>query len=247
MNRPRRMRSAKRFESAIARGGGKGRVAAPARFCPGMVLEGALYRRLRGYLELMRADASGRLPVLVEERFGGRGSGACTDYCWSRESFLSAGGWTCSSEDEAGEYRVVDFKTVGGRDRGSTPDQTKKRGQRGSSSRWRARASSCISTRGGLRARPDALPEDARVSGAYVLRDRRRRASSSTRAHLRGGRGAHGGRGCAFGLFPRLGRGGTVFPDALGCPGAGIATTSSLCGPDRAERAARKEGRCADE
>ena len=124
---------------------------------PRAVLENALYRRLRGYLELRRADGSGWLPVSVEEWFGGRGSEPLRLSLEAGE--LSLGGrMDLLERNEAGEYRVVDFKTVGRR---SSVPARKKVLDGGASLQLHLYARH-------LRARADALPEDARVSGAYV-------------------------------------------------------------------------------
>ena len=195
---------------------------------PWAVLEDALYRRLRGYLELMRADRSGRLPVSVEERFGIRGSEPLRISLEAGE--LSLGGrMDLLDRNDDAEYRVVDFKTVGRR--GSVPARTKVL-DGGESLQLHLYARH-------LRAHYDALPEDARVSGAYVyvteeegvverarscedIEDRMADVDSLLNYFL----ASAGERR----FFPT--------PSDNGCR---YCDYKLLCGPDRTERAKRKE------
>ena len=204
---------------------------------PWDVLEGALYRRLRGYLELMRADASGRLPVLVEERFGGRDSEPVRISLESGELSLS-GRMDMLVRDEAGEYRVVDFKTVGGRDR--VPPQTRRRNgnkekvvlDKGESLQLHLYAR-------GLRARPDALPEDARVSGAYVYVTEEEGVVERART-FEDIEERMGDVDALLDYFLASAGAGRFFPTPSDA-GCRYCDYKTLCGPDRAERAARKE------
>ena len=196
---------------------------------PWGVLEGALYRRLRGYLELMRADASGRLPVSVEERFGGKGSEPLRISLESGELVLS-GRMDLLEEDGAGEYRVVDFKTVGRRS--SIPSKGKVL-DGGESLQLHLYAR-------GLRARPDALPEDARVSGAYLYVTEEEgvaeRARSCEEVEER-----MADVDALLDYFLASASEGRFFPTPSDA-GCRYCDYKLLCGPDRAERAARKEG-----
>ena len=204
---------------------------------PWDVLEGALYRRLRGYLEPMRADASGRLPVSVEERFGGRESEPVRISLDSGELSLS-GRMDLLERDEAGEYRVVDFKTVGGRDR--VPPQTRRRNgnkekvvlDKGESLQLHLYAR-------GLRARPDALPEDARVSGAYVYVTEEEGVVERART-FEDIEERMGDVDALLDYFLASAGAGRFFPTPSDA-GCRYCDYKTLCGPDRAERAARKE------
>ena len=193
------------------------------------VLEDALYRRLRGYVDLKCADGSGPLPVSVEERFGGRGSEPFRISLEAGEFSLS-GRMDLLERNEAGEYRVVDFKTVGRRS--SVPARMKVL-DGGESLQLHLYARH-------LRARADALPEDARVSGAYV--------------YVTGEEGVvERARSCEdieermedvdalLNYFLVSAAEGRFFPTPteVGCR---YCDYKLLCGPDRAERAARKEG-----
>ena len=120
-------------------------------------LEAALYRRLLDYVELMRSDQSGRLPVSVEERFGGRGSEPLRISLEAGELSLS-GRMDLLERNDNGEYRVVDFKTRGSK-RSIPSKETILEGGESLQLHLYARH---------LRARGEDLPEDSRVSGAYV-------------------------------------------------------------------------------
>ena len=194
---------------------------------PWAVLEDALYRRLVGYLELMRADASRRLPVLVEERFGGRGSEPLRISLETGELVLS-GRMDLLERNDAGEYRVVDFKTVGRRS--SIPAKGKIL-DGGESLQLHLYAR-------GLRARAGALPEDARVSDVYVTQEEgvEERARSCEDIEER-----MADVDALLGYFLASAGEGRFFPtpSADGCR---YCDYKLLCGPDRAERASRKEG-----
>ena len=195
---------------------------------PWALLEDALYRRLRGYLELMRADGSGWLPVSMEERFGGRGSEPLRIPLEAGELFLS-GRMDLLDRNGAGEYRVVDFKTVGRR---SLVPARKKVLDGGESLQLHLYARH-------LRARADALPEDAPVSGAYVYVTEEEGVVER-------------GRTCEE-VEERMADVDALLDYFLASAGEGrfFPTPSddacrycdykTLCGPDRAERAARKE------
>ena len=196
---------------------------------PWTVLEGALYRRLRGYLELMRADASGRLPVMVEERFGGRGSEPLRIALESGELVLS-GRMDLLERDGAGEYRVVDFKTRGSKS--SIPAKGKIL-DGGESLQLHLYAR-------GLRARAGALPEDARVSGAYVYVTE----EEGVEEHARSCEEVEERMADVDALldyFLVSAGEGRFFPTPSDA-GCKYCDYKLLCGPDRAERAARKEG-----
>ncbi len=196
---------------------------------PWAVLEDALYRRLRGYLELGRADASGRLPVSVEEWFGGRGSESLRISLEAGELSLS-GRMDLLERDEAGEYRVVDFKTVGRRS--SIPSKGKVL-DGGASLQLHLYAR-------GLRARPGALPDDARVSGAYVYVteeegvEERVRSCEEVEERM-------ADVDALLDYFLASAGAGRFFPTPSDA-GCRYCDYKTLCGPDRAERAARKEG-----
>ena len=196
---------------------------------PWGVLEGALYRRLRGYVEQKRADPSGRLPVSVEERFGGRGSEPLRISLEAGELSLS-GRMDLLERNEAGEYRVVDFKTVGSKR--SVPSKGKIL-DGGASLQLHLYARH-------LRARPDALPEGAGVSGAYVYvtqeegveeRVRSREDIEEKMADV----------DALLDYFLVSAREGRFFPTPSD-DGCRYCDYKTLCGPDRAERAVRKEG-----
>ncbi len=195
---------------------------------PWAVLEDALYRRLVGYFELRRADASGRLPVSVEERFGGRDSESLRISLEAGELSLS-GRMDLLERNDAGEYRVVDFKTVGRRS--SIPS-------RGTILDGGAILQLHLYARG-LRARPGALPEDARVSGAYVYvteeegvveRVRTCEEVEERMADV----------DALLDYFLASAGAGRFFPTPSDA-GCRYCDYKTLCGPDRAERAARKE------
>lgn len=195
---------------------------------PWAVLEDALYRRLRGYLELMRADGSGRMPLSVEEWFGGRDSESLRISLESGELALS-GRMDLLDRNEAGEYRVVDFKTVGRRS--SIPAKGKIL-DGGASLQLHLYARR-------LRARAGALPEDARVSGAYVYITE----EEGVVEH---------GRSCEdieersadvdalLNYFLASAGEGRFFPTPSN-DACRYCDYKLLCGPDRAERAKRKE------
>ena len=195
---------------------------------PWALLEDALYRRLVGYLELMRADSSGRLPVLVEERFGGLGSDFLRILLETGELSLS-GRMDLLERNDAGEYRVVDFKTVGRRS--SIPSKGKVL-DGGESLQLHLYAR-------GLRARPGALPEDARVSGAYVYVTEeegvveRARTCEEVEGHM-------ADVDALLDYFLASAGEGRFFPTPTDA-GCRYCDYKTLCGPDRAERAARKE------
>ena len=193
------------------------------------VLEDALYRRLRGYVELRRADTSGRLPVSVEEWFGGRDSEPLRISLQTGELALS-GRMDLLERNEAGEYRVVDFKTVGRRS--SVPAQ-KKVLDGGESLQLHLYARH-------LRARAGALPEDARVSGAYVYLTQEEgvveRARSCEDIEER-----TADVDALLDYFLASAGEGRFFPTPSD-NGCRYCDYKLLCGPDRAERAARKEG-----
>lgn len=196
---------------------------------PWTVLEGALYRRLRGYLELMRADASGRLPVMVEERFGGRGSEPLRIALESGELVLS-GRMDLLEEDGAGEYRVVDFKTRGSKS--SIPAKGKIL-DGGESLQLHLYAR-------GLRARAGALPEDARVSGAYVYVTEEEGVVEHART-CEDIEGRMADVDAFLDYFLASAGEGRFFPTPTDT-GCKYCDYKLLCGPDRAERAARKVG-----
>ncbi len=196
---------------------------------PWTVLEGALYRRLRGYLELMRVDASGRFPVMVEERFGGRGSEPLRIALESGELVLS-GRMDLLEEDGAGEYRVVDFKTRGSKS--SIPAKGKIL-DGGESLQLHLYAR-------GLRARAGALPEDARVSGAYVYVTE----EEGVEEHARSCEEVEERMADVDALldyFLASAGEGRFFPTPTDT-GCRYCDYKLLCGPDRTERASRKEG-----
>ena len=196
---------------------------------PWGVLEDALYRRLRGYLDQRRADASGPLPVSVEERFGGVGSQPLRISLESGELALS-GRMDLLERNAAGEYRVVDFKTVGRRS--SIPAQ-KKVLDGGASLQLHLYARH-------LRTRPDALPAEAGVSGAYVYVTREEGVVERARS-CEDIEGRMAEVDALLDYFLASAREGRFFPtpSADGCR---YCDYKLICGPDRAERAARKEG-----
>ncbi len=195
---------------------------------PWAVLEDALYRRLRGYLELMRADSSGRLPVSVEERFGGRDSESIRIPLETGELSLS-GRMDLLERDEAGEYRVVDFKTTGRRS--SIPAKSKIL-DGGESLQLHLYAR-------GLRGRPGALPEDARVSGAYVYVTEEEGVVERART-CEDIEGRMADVDALLDYFLASAGEGRFFPTPTDA-GCKYCDYKTLCGPDRAERAARKE------
>ena len=172
-------------------------------------LGGARRRALPAPAGLPGAGARRRIEPVTGECGGAvRGEGIRSPLRISLEAgeLLLSGRMDLLERNDAGEYRVVDFKTRGSKS--SIPAKGKIL-DGGESLQLHLYAR-------GLRSRKDALPEDARVSGAYVYVTEEEGVEERVRS-LRGGRGAHGGRGCAFGLFPRLGRGGAFFPDAHRC------------------------------
>ncbi|MCE2452249.1 MAG: PD-(D/E)XK nuclease family protein [Nitrospinae bacterium] len=196
---------------------------------PWAVLEDALYRRLRGYLELMRADGSGRLPVSVEERFGGRDSEPLRISLESGELALG-GRMDLLDRNEAGEYRVVDFKTVGSRS--SVPARTKVL-DGGASLQLHLYARHLCS-------RPDALPEDAPVSGAYVYVTEEEGVVERARS-CEEVEGRMADVDALLEYFLASAGEGRFFPTPSN-DACRYCDYKLLCGPDRAERSARKEG-----
>lgn len=204
---------------------------------PWAVLEDALYRRLRGYLELGRADSSGRLPVSVEERFGGRDSESIRIPLETGELSLS-GRMDLLERNEAGEYRVVDFKTVGGRDR--VPPQTRRRnGNREKVVLDKGESLQLHLYARGLRGRPGTLPEDARVSGAYVYVTEEEGVVERART-CEDIEGRMADVDALLDYFLASAGEGRFFPTPTDA-GCKYCDYKTLCGPDRAERAARKE------
>lgn len=196
---------------------------------PWSVLEDALYRRLRSYVALRRADSAGWLPVMVEERFGGRGSEPFFVSLEAGELALS-GRMDLLERNEAGEYRVVDFKTVGRRN--SVPARNKVL-DGGESLQLHLYARH-------LRARADALPEGAHVSGAYLYITREEGAVEHARSCEEiDGRMADVD--ALLDYFLASAREGRFFPTPSS-DGCRYCDYKTLCGPDRTERAARKEG-----
>ncbi|MYA95704.1 MAG: hypothetical protein F4X91_04760 [Nitrospinae bacterium] len=196
---------------------------------PWGVLEDALYRRLRGYLELRRADGSGWFPVSVEERFGGRDSEPLRISLEAGELALS-GRVDLLERNGAGEYRVVDFKTVGSRS--SVPAQ-KKVLDGGVSLQLHLYARH-------LRARADALPEDARVSGAYVYITEEEGVVERARS-CEDIEGRMADVDVLLNYFLASAGEGRFFPTPSN-DACRYCDYKLLCGPDRAERAKRKEG-----
>ena len=192
-------------------------------------LEGALYRRLLGYLELVDSDGSGRRPVSVEERFGGRRSEPLRISLEAGELFLN-GRMDLLERNEAGEYRVVDFKTVGRRS--SIPSKGKIL-DGGESLQLHLYARH-------LRARADALPEGARVSGAYVYITEEEGVIERARS-CEDIEGRMADVDALLNFYLASAVEGRFFPtpSEQGCKHCDY---KLLCGPDRAERAARKEG-----
>ena len=196
---------------------------------PWAVLEDALYRRLRGYVAQMRADGSGRLPVSVEERFGGRGSEPLRISLEAGELALS-GRMDLLERNGAGEYRVVDFKTVGSR---SSVPARKNVLDGGASLQLHLYARH-------LRARADALPEDARVSGAYVYVTEEEGVVERARS-CEDIEGRMADVDALLDYFLASAGEGRFFPTPSN-DACRYCDYKLLCGPDRAERAARKEG-----
>ncbi len=196
---------------------------------PWALLEDALYRRLRGYLELMRADGSGRLPVGVEERFGGRGSEPLRISLEAGELALS-GRLDLLDRNEAGEYRVVDFKTVRRADRVPARNKVLDGGE---SLQLQLYARH-------LRARSGALPEDAPVSGAYVYVTEEEGVVERARSR-EDLEGRMADVDALLDYFLASAGEGRFFPTPSD-NGCRYCDYKLLCGPDRAERAARKEG-----
>ncbi len=196
---------------------------------PWGVLEDALYRRLRGYVAQMRADGSGRLPVSVEERFGGRGSEPLRISLEAGELALS-GRMDLLERNGAGEYRVVDFKTVGSR---SSVPARKNVLDGGASLQLHLYARH-------LRARADALPEDARVSGAYVYVTEEEGVVESARS-CEDIEGRMADVDALLDYFLASAGEGRFFPTPSN-DACRYCDYKLLCGPDRAERAKRKEG-----
>ena len=196
---------------------------------PWALLEDALYRRLRGYLELMRADGSGRLPVSVEERFGGRGSEPLRVSLEAGELLLS-GRMDLLERNGAGEYRVVDFKTVRRADRVPARNKVLDAGE---SLQLHLYARH-------LRARSGALPEDARVIGAYLYVTEEEGVVERARS-CEDIEGRMADVDALLDYFLASAGEGRFFPtpSEAGCR---YCDYKLLCGPDRAERAARKEG-----
>ena len=196
---------------------------------PWEVLEDTLYRRLLGYLELVNSDGSGRLPVSVEERFGGRGSEPLRISLEAGELLLS-GRMDLLEQNESGEYRVVDFKTVGRRN--SIPSKGRIL-DGGESLQLHLYARH-------LRARADALPEGARVSGAYVYLTEEEGVVERVRS-CEDIEGRMADVDALLNYFLASAGEGRFFPkpSEQGCKHCDY---KLLCGPDRAERAARKEG-----
>ena len=196
---------------------------------PWAVLEDALYRRLRGYLELMRADASDRLPVMVEERFGGLGSEPLRIALEAGELVLS-GRMDLLEEDGAGECRVVDFKTRGSKS--SIPAKGKILDS-GESLQLHLYAR-------GLRGRAGALPDDARVSGAYVYVTEEEGVVEHART-CEDIEGRMADVDALLDYFLASALEGRFFPTPTD-DGCKYCDYKLLCGPDRAERASRKVG-----
>ncbi len=196
---------------------------------PWAVLENTLYRRLEGYLEQTRAEQTGRQPVSVEERFGGRGSEPLRITLQAGELALS-GRMDLLEENEAGEYRVIDFKTWGRKN--SLPAKGKIL-DGGASLQLHLYARH-------LRARTDALPESARVSGAYVYLTEEEGAEERVRSS-EDIEGRMADVDALLDYFLASSGKGRFFPTPsdVGCR---YCNYRMVCGPDRIERAARKEG-----
>ncbi|MDE0332183.1 MAG: PD-(D/E)XK nuclease family protein [Nitrospinae bacterium] len=192
------------------------------------VLEDALYRRLWVYVEQRRADTSGRLPVSVEERFGGRGSEPLRISLDSGELALS-GRMDLLERNDNGEYRVVDFKTVGRR---SSVPARKKVLDGGESLQLHLYARH-------LRTRPDALPEGVRVSGAYVYVTEEEGVAERARS-CEEVEGRMADVDALLDYFLASAGEGRFFPTPSN-DGCRYCDYKLICGPDRAERAARKE------
>ena len=193
---------------------------------PWAVLEDALYRRLRSYVEWMRVDQSGWLPVSVEERFGGRDSDPLRISLQAGELALS-GRMDLLERNGAGEYRVVDFKTVGRKN--SIPHREKIL-DGGASLQLH------LYTRH-LRAQGDALPEDARVSGTYIYVTQEEGVEPRVRS-CEEIEGRMADVDALLGYFLDSTREGRFFPTPSNDE-CRYCDYKLICGPDRAERAAR--------
>ena len=197
---------------------------------PWETLEGALYRRLWGYVEQKRADGAGWLPVMLEERFGGRGSEPLRISLESGDISLS-GRMDLLERNGEGEYRVVDFKTVRRMD--LVPARTKVL-DGGASLQLHLYARHLRAGRG-----DGALPDDAGVSGAYAYITEEQGVTERVRTHEVMEERMEGV-DVLLNHFLASVEEGSFFPTPSG--GCRYCDYKALCGPDRAERAARKEG-----
>ena len=196
---------------------------------PWGVLEDALYRRLWGYIEQKRSDPSDWLPVSAEERFGGEGSEPLRISLEGGDISLS-GRMDLLERNEEGEYRVVDFKTVRRKD--LVPARRKVLDGGGSLQlHLYARH---------LRARPDVLPEGAGVSGAYVYITQEEGVEERVRSREDIKEKMADVDALLDYFLASVGEG-RFFPTPTD-DGCRYCDYKTLCGPDRAERAARKEG-----
>ncbi len=195
---------------------------------PWGTLEGALYRRLWGYVEQKRAGDTGWLPVMLEERFGGRGSEPLRISLENGDISLS-GRMDLLERNGEGEYRVVDFKTVGRMD--LVPSRTTVLGG-GASLQLHLYARHLRAGRG-----DGALPDDARVSGAYAYITEEEGATERVRSHEVMAEHMEGV-DALLNHFLASVKEGSFFPTPS--DGCRYCDYKALCGPDRAERAARK-------
>ncbi len=186
------------------------------------IFEGALYRRLWGYVEHKRAEGMAWCPVRIEERFGDRGSEPLR-ISLEGGGLLLSGRIDLLEQNGGGGYRVVDFKTVRGKDRVPSERKVLDGGAR-------------LQVHLYARRETEILPEGSRVGGSYVyvtegegvvqrayedIEEREKDVDALLRYFL----------SCV--------KSGSFFPT----PGQHCdhCDYKALCGPDRAERARSKE------
>lgn len=194
--------------------------APPLPALPWGILEDALLRLLWRYVEEKRADGAAWRPVRLEERFGGQGSEPLR-VSLDEGDLLLSGRIDLLERHEDGEYRVVDFKT------GKAPSA-------------KTRLGGGARLQVDLYARREAgiLPEGTKVSGAYVYLTEedgvvyRPRAGAEIQADMEDV-------DALLNYFLSAGETGSFFPTPSdACRYCDYIT---LCGPDRVERARRKE------
>ncbi len=192
---------------------------------PWEALAGELRRRLLDYLKSRRAQGAGWQPVCVEERFG---TEAALPMCIPLEGgeISLAGKIDLLERGAQGAYRVVDFKTLGGKGNVPSKNELLSGG---------ARLQLHLYARHLLR--EGHLPADARVGGVYVYLTEEGTIERA-RAHeeLEEERGRVD---ALLGDFLALVGGGMFFPTPSDA--CRYCDYKALCGPDRNERFERKK------